>query len=159
MSFGSRFELGEVGISFVLVILDDLAGVDDSSIAGSELRILVESFATGLASFNGRLNAFEGFREAGFEGGLASGRFADQGGQMLVASGFEPRADLAEFGDVPLLRDPFLFQTGEFGLRGEDICVFGLSRFVNRDFHSLEVGVGLLDVLLPLRDELAQLLV
>ena len=110
----------------MLVVLDGLAGVDDSSVAGLELGIVVEGFADGLAFFDGGVNAFEGFGEAGFEGGLAPGSFGDERGELFVTGGFESDADLAEFGGEPVLGDPILFETGEFGLRGEDVIVFGL---------------------------------
>ncbi len=67
----------------MLVVLDGLAGVDDSSVAGLELGIVVEGFAYGLAFFDGGVNAFEGFGEAGFERGLAPGRFGDKAASCL----------------------------------------------------------------------------
>ncbi len=143
----------------MLVVLDGFAGVDDSSVAGLELGIVVEGFADGLALFDGGLNAFEGFGEAGFERGLAPGSFGNQRGELFVTGGFEPDADLAEFGREPVFGDPILFETGEFGLRGEDVIVFSARSFVDRGFHEFEVGDGGLDLLFLLCDEFAELFV
>ena len=100
----------------MLVVLDGLAGVDDSAVASLELGIVVERFASGLAFLDGGLNAFEGCGEAGFEGGLESGCFRDERGELFVVGGFELDACLAEFGDVSLLGIPSSLRRASSGL-------------------------------------------
>ncbi|MEK6237449.1 MAG: hypothetical protein N2C14_22280 [Planctomycetales bacterium] len=143
----------------MLVDLDGLAGVDDGSVAGLERGIIVEGFADGLSLFGGGVHAFKGCRETGFQGGLALGSFRDEGGESFIGSGFELSADLTEFGGEPLFGNPSLLETGEFGLDGEDVSVFGARSSVDGDLHGLEVTLGSLDVLFLLRDEFAELFV
>ncbi len=141
----------------MLVVLDGLAGIDDGSIAGLELGIVVERLAIGVAFFDSGVNALEGFREASFKGGLVPSSVRDEGGELFVTRRFELGADLAEFGNVSLFFDPILFETCESGPGGEELSVFGTGSSVDLDLHRLEAGVGGLDVLFRLRDQFAEL--
>jgi hypothetical protein len=143
----------------MLVRLDGFAGFDDRSVADLELGIVVQQFAFCLPFFDGGVYAFKRLGEEGLEGRLTAGSFGDEGGQLLIGGGFELSADLAEFGGEPVVRYPSLFETGEFGLCGKEVIVFGTARFVNGGFHVFEVGGGGFDALFSFRDELAQLFV
>ena len=143
-------------LDILFVILDGFSGIDDGSVAVLKLGIVVEGFANGLAFFDCGINAFEGFREAGFERGLSPCRFGSEGGELFVAGGFELGANLTEFGGVAVLGDPILLEAGEFGLGGEDVSVFSEGSSVDFDFHSFEVGIGGLDVLFLLCDKFSE---
>ena len=120
----------------MLVVLDGLEGVDDGSVAGLKLGIVVEGFADGLAFFDGGVDAIEGFGEAGFECGLAAGSFGDEGGELFVTGSFKLGADLAEFRGKSLFRDPIVLETGEIGFCGKDVIVFSTTCFVDHSFHA-----------------------
>ncbi len=68
----------------MLMIFDGLACVNDRSVAGLELGIVVQGFADGLTFLDGVVNAFDGFGETGFERSLESSRFGDERGNLLV---------------------------------------------------------------------------
>ena len=70
----------------MFVVLHGPEGVDDSFVASMKLGIVVQGFANGVALCDGGVHALEGSRVAGFELGLSTGRFGDQGSELLVTA-------------------------------------------------------------------------
>ena len=68
----------------LLVALDGLARFDDGFVACLKLGIVVEGFALDLTFLDCGVDVFEGFGKAGFEGGLTTGSFGDEGGESFV---------------------------------------------------------------------------
>ena len=95
----------------LLVVLDGLAGVDDGTVSGLKLGIVVERLADGLPFFGGGINAFESFGKTGFQRDLPPGSFRHEGGKWvrrvlddggMAAAGCDT-ADLDADGDPDLV--------------------------------------------------------